>query len=214
MDVLSFVVFSFTRRYMLRWIVAGMIFLVPGLDFLSLGYLWRTSGLSMIGGVGLPTWERKGELWWEGARLTYIIVLYEALPSFLFSLGFLLSNFPTFITHFVGRLMIFCAAIAFLLCSYLLPFAFCAFVESMEVKKAFDFERVAGAMMEVFAPYTVGYLLSIVCLYVIYELHRIPIMGICIIILWPILTFYVLLVATYYFTQLFRKTRLSSGALP
>jgi hypothetical protein len=211
MDVLSFVVFSFNTRYMMRWIVAGIIFFVPVLDFLSLGYLWRTSGLSMIGGIGLPTWERKGELWREGARLTYIIILYEALPSFLCSLGFLLSSVPTFITHFVGHLIIFFAAIAFLLCSYLLPFAFCTFVESMEVKKAFDFERIAGAVKEVFAPYTLGYALSILCLYVTYELHRIPYIGF---ILLLILTFYVLLVATYYFTQLFRKTRLSSGELP
>jgi hypothetical protein len=210
MDVLSFVVFSFNTRYMLRWVLAGIILVVPVLDFLSLGYLWRTSGLSMIGGVGLPTWERKGELWREGARMAYIIILYEALPSFLCSLGFLLSTVPTFITHFIGHLTMFCAAVAFVLCSYFLPFAFCAFVESMEVKRAFDFQRIAGAAKEVFAPYTLGYVLSIVCLYVAFELRKIPYIGF---VLWIIFTFYVFLVATYYFTQLFKKTRLSSGEL-
>jgi hypothetical protein len=211
MDLFSFVVFSFNTRYMLRWILAGIMLVVPVLDFLSLGYLWRTSGLSMIGGVGLPTWERKGELWREGARMAYIIILYEALPSFLFSLGFLLSSVDTFVTHFIGRLMMFFAVVAFVLCSYFLPFAFCTFVESMEVRKAFDFEKIAGAMMEVFAPYTLGYILSILCLYITYELHRIPIVGVILLLTLP---FYVLLVATYYFTQLFRKTRLSSGELP
>jgi hypothetical protein len=211
MDVLSFVVFSFNTRYMLRWVLAGIILIVPVLDFLSLGYLWRTSGLSMIGGVGLPTWERKGELWWEGARLTYIIILYEALPSFLCSLGFLLSRFDTFITHFIGHLMMFSAVIAFLLCSYFLPFAFCTLVESMEVRRAFDFERIAWGVTEVFVPYTLGYALSILCLYITYKLHRIPYIGVILLLILP---FYVLLVATYYFTQLFRKTRLSSGGLP
>ena len=81
----------------------------------------------MVGGVGLPTWERKGELWREGARLAYITILYEALPSFLFSLGFLLSMpLGIFVTDFVGRVMVFLAAVAFVFCSFFLPFAFCA----------------------------------------------------------------------------------------
>ncbi len=64
------------------------------LNFLSLGLSLADFGPFDDLGVGLPTWERKGELWREGARLAYIIVLYEALPSFLFSLGFLLSTVP------------------------------------------------------------------------------------------------------------------------
>jgi hypothetical protein len=205
MDVLSFVVFSFNTRYVLRWILAGVVLVVPVLNFLSLGYLWRTSGLTMIGGMGLPTWDHRGELWREGARLAYITVLYEALPSFLFSLSFLLSSPGYLVTNVIGHFMKFFAAIAFLVCSFFLPFAYCAFVESREVKKAFDFESIYSAVKEVLFLYGLGYVASVVCLYIAYELHRIPFVGL---LLWLILTFYVLLVATYYFTQLFRKTRL------
>jgi hypothetical protein len=173
-----------------------------------MGYLWRTSGLSMIGGIGLPTWEQKNELWREGARLAYIVILYEALPSFLFSFGFLLSSFGNLFTTFIGGIMKFLAVIAFVLCSFFIPFAFCAFVQAMDVKKAFEFERIAGATREVLIPYVIGYALSACCMYIAYKLHFIPyLFGFA---LSSVLTFYVLLVATYHFTQLFKKTSLSS----
>ncbi len=208
MDVASFVFFSFNRRYVLRWIGAGIIFFIPVVDFLSLGYLWRTSGLSMIGGIGLPTWDRKNELWKEGARLAYIVILYEALPSFLFSFGFLLASFGNFITVFLGGLVKFLAALAFLFCSVFIPFAFCTFVETTEVRKSFDFEKIARAIKEVLFPYISGYIVAACCMYVSYRLLAIPyLLGFA---LSSILTFYVLLVSTYYFTQLFKRTSMSS----
>lgn len=208
MDVISFMVFSFNKRYILRWVLAGIILIVPVVDFLSLGYLWRTSGLSMVGGVGLPTWEKKGELWREGARLVYITILYEALPSFLCSLGFLLYQWKTLVTDLAGHIMVSLAVIAFLLCSFFLPFAFCAYVEGLELRKAFDFEKLFGAIKEVLGPYAIGYGVSLCALYVTYWLHHIPILGV---ILSLTLSFYALLVSTYYFTQLFRRTSLSPG---
>ncbi len=211
MDVISFVVFSFNKRYILRWVLAGIILIVPVADFLSLGYLWRTSGLSMVGGVGLPTWERKGELWREGARLAYITILYEALPSFLFSFGFLLSAVGNFVTDFVGRIMVLLAAAAFVLCSFFLPFAFCAYVEGMEVRRAFDFEKIFGAVKEVLRSYILGYGVFLCAVYVTYRLIHIPVVGIILLLTLP---FYVLLVSTYYFTQLFRRTSLSPGDPP
>ncbi|OPY65427.1 MAG: hypothetical protein A4E57_03194 [Syntrophorhabdaceae bacterium PtaU1.Bin034] len=212
MDIVSFVVFSFNTRYIMRWIAAGIILFIPVVNFLSLGYLSRTSGLSLVGGIGLPTWEKKGEVFREGAKIAYIVILYEALPSFLFSFGFLLSSFGNFITIFIGTAMKILAVIAFIVCSFFIPFAFCSFVEGMEVKGAFEFEKIAGAVKEVLAQYIFGYALSAFCIYAAYKLHWIPyLLGFA---LSSVVTFYVLLVATYYFTQLFRKTRLSSGNLP
>ena len=209
MDVFSFMVFSFNKRYILRWIAAGLILIVPVVDFFSLGYLWRTAGLSMVGGVGLPPWEKKGELFREGARCVYITILYEALPSFLCSLGFLLFQMKSFVTDLAAYIMVLLAVIAFLLCSFFLPFAFCAYVEGMELRRAFDFDKIFGGIKEVLVPYVIGYAISLCALYVTYELHRVPFVGA---VLSLTLSFYVLLVSTYYFTQLFRRTSLSSGA--
>lgn len=210
MDVISFIFFSFNKRFVLRWIGAGIIFFIPVANFLSLGYLWRASGLSMIGGIGLPTWDRKNELWKEGARLAYIVILYEALPSFLFSFGFLLASFDNFITVFIGGALKVLAAVAFVLCSSLIPFAFCAFVEGADLRRAFEFERIAMAVKEVVFPYVVGYAIAVCCMFVSYRLLAIPyFLGF---VLSSILTFYVLLVSTYYFTQLYSRTSMSSVA--
>jgi hypothetical protein len=211
MDVVSFVFFSFNRRYIMRWIGAGIIFFIPVANFLSLGYLWRASGLSMIGGIGLPTLDHKNELWKEGARLAYVVILYEALPSFLFSFGFLLSSFGNFITVLIGGAMKVLAAVAFLLCSFLIPFAFCAFVEGLELRRAFEFEKIVAAIREVVLHYVFGYAITACCLFVSYRLLAIPyLLGF---VLSSILTYYVLLVSTFYFTQLFKKTTMSSEAL-
>ncbi|MGD0230088.1 MAG: DUF4013 domain-containing protein [Syntrophorhabdales bacterium] len=211
MDIVSFVVFTFNTRYIRRWISAGIILFIPGANFLSLGYLSRSSNLSMIGGVGLPTWERKNEMWWEGAKLACIVILYEALPSFLFSFGFLLSSFGNSITVFIGNIMRVLAFVAFIFCSFFIPFAFCVFVEGTDVRRAFEFERIAGAVREALVPYVLGYGLSVLCMYIAYKLHSIPyLLGFA---LSSILIYYVLLVSTYYFTQLFKRTSLSTRNL-
>ena len=209
MDIVSYISFSFDRRYMMRWIGAGLILFIPGANFLSLGYLSRASSLSMIGGIGLPTWERKSELWWEGAKLCAIFVLYEALPCFLFSSGFLLSSLGNFVTDFIGSIMKVLAGIAFLVCSFFIPFAFCTFIEATDVKKAFEIEKIAGAVKEVLISYILAYGACAFCIYVGYEFHRIP-FGF---ILSSVFIYYVMLVATYAFTQLFRRTSLPEGRL-
>ncbi len=209
MDVVSFVVFSFNTRYILRWIYAGLVFFIPVVNFFSLGYLTRTSSLSIIAGVGLPPWERKGEIWREGAKVAYIIILYEALPSFLLSFGFLLSNIGHSITSFFSVMVFAAAVVAVVVCSFFLPFAFYAFVEAMEVRKAFDFERITVAIKEVLPGYVFGYALTGCCLLVAYKLLKVPVIGF---FLASVLAFYVLLVSAFYFGQLFKKTSLSPGS--
>ncbi len=210
MDVVSFVVFSFNTRYILRWIYAGLIFVVPIVNFFSLGYLARASSLSIIGGIGLPTWERKSEIWREGAKVAYIVILYEALPSFLFSFGFLLYNIGHSITTFLSMMIFTASGLAFVGCSFFLPFAFYTFVEGQEVRKAFDFEQITAAVKEVLAGYVFGYVLTGCCLLVAYKLLRVPFLGIP---LASVLAFYVLLISAFYFGQLFKKTSLSMGNL-
>ncbi len=213
MDIISFVTFTFREaRYIKRWVAAGIILFIPVVNFLSLGYLSRSSGLTMIGGIGLPTWERKNELWREGARLAYIVILYEALPCFLFSFSFLLSSFGNVITVFIGAIMKVLAVLAFIFCSFFLPFAFCTSVQETDVRRAFEFEKIAGAVKEVLAAYVAGYGLAAFCMYVAFRLHVIPyLFGFA---LSSILIYYVLLVSTYYFTRLFMRTSLSEGKLP
>jgi hypothetical protein len=210
MDIISFVSLTVNPRYIKRWIAAGIILFIPVVNFFSLGYLSRSSGLTMIGGIGLPTWERKNELWREGARLALVIILYEALPCFLFSFAFLLSSFGNAFTLFIGSVMKALAVLAFIFCSFFIPFAFCASVQHTDLRGAFEFERIAAAVKEVLPAYLAGYVISAFCMYAAFTLHVIPyLLGFA---LSSVLIYYVLLVSTYYFSQLSERTSLRAGA--
>jgi hypothetical protein len=197
-----FVRLTFNRRFVVRWIVAGILFFIPVVNFLSLGYLWRTSGLSMVGGLGLPTWEHRSELWREGARLAYIVILYESVPCFLFSFGFLLLSFGDIVTNYLGWASQVLSAFIFVVCTFFIPFAFCVFVETTEVRQAFEFERIIMTVKRVVVRYSIGYALIGCAMYLASKLRSIPYFGI---VLVSVLVFYVMLVSTYFFTQLFRK---------
>jgi hypothetical protein len=209
MDIVPFVLFTVNSRFIMRWVAGGLILLIPVLNFLSLGYLTKTSNLLMIGGIGLPTWDSRSEIWRDGAKLLYIFILYEALPSFLFSCGFFLASFGNLMTAFLGAILKWLAAMAFVGCSFFLPFGFCAFAENRDVRGAFEFEKILVAVKEVVAHYILGFIVTAVCLYVTYKLHRIPyLLGF---VLSSVLTYYVFLIATFYFTHLFRRTSVSSA---
>lgn len=161
----------------------------------------------MIGSIGLPTWEKKAEIWMEGVKLLFIFILYEAVPFFLFSFGFFLTTLNS-ITAFFGHIIIKLSYLALLLCSFFIPFAFATFSEYMDFKKALEFEKILKGIKEVLIPYTGGYIGTLILLYICKVIIRIPyLIGF---IASSILTYYTLLIATYFFTQLYIKTTLSA----
>jgi hypothetical protein len=202
MQLGPFVRLTLNRRFVLRWIVAGILFFIPVVNFFSLGYLWRTSGLSMVGGLGLPTWERRSELWKEGARLAYIVILYESVPCFLFSFGFLLLSFGDIVTNYLGWAMQILAACTFVVCTFFIPFAFCTFIESNEVRHAFEFEKILITVRRGFVRYLIGYAVIGCAMVVVLKLRAVPYFGI---IMVSVVTYYIMLISTYFFTQLFKK---------
>jgi len=210
MEIIPFVQFTMNSNFVVRWIVGGLILFIPGVDLFSLGYLSKASRLLMIGSIGLPTWEKKSEIWMEGLKLVFVLILYEAVPCFLFSFGFFLTSL-TSITAFFGRILIKLSYIAFVLCSFLIPFAFATFSEELDFRKALEFEKIYRGAKEVLLPYIGGYIGTLIVLAICLAIVRIPFIGF---IISPILTFYVLLIATYFFTRLYVKTSLSATRLP
>lgn len=205
MDIIPFIRFTLDTRYMLRWITVGIVFYIPVLNFFSLGYLSNVSRILMIGSLGLPTWEKKNEVWMEGIKLLFIFILYEAVPFFLFASGFFLNSLST-VTAFFGNIIIKLSYLGIFLFSFLLPFAFAIFSERLDFRKALEFERIIPAIREVFFPYVSGYMGSMAALYACSIIARVPYIGF---ILSSILTYYVFLLSTFYFTRLYVKTSLS-----
>lgn len=211
MDIIPFIQFTLNTRYILRWVAAGIIFFIPVANFLSLGYLSRASRLLTIGSVGLPTWDRKSEIWTEGIKILFIFILYEAIPFFLFSFGFFLTALHS-MTAFFGNIIKDIAYIALIIFSFFLPFAFATFAEQNEFRKALEFEKITKGIREVFILYLGGYVGTGIILFILSKtVLRIPFIGFFV---WIVITYYVLLLATYFFTQLYTKTSLSSEIMP
>jgi len=210
MEIIPFIKFTLNTQYIMRWISSGIILYIPVLNFFSLGYLAKASKLFMISSVGLPTWENKSEIWMEGVKLLFIFILYEAIPFFLFSFGFFLTTL-TSITAFFGQILIKLSYLALFLCSFLIPFAFAAFSEKGDFKKALEFDRILNGIKEVLIPYAGGYISTLIILYICKATIRIPyLIGF---ILSSSLTYYALLIATCYFTRLYIKTTLSEDKI-
>jgi hypothetical protein len=212
MDVIPFVQFSLNSRYVSRWIYGGLMLYVPVLNFFSLGYLSKVSRLVMIGSVGLPTWERRNEIWLEGAKMLFVFILYGAIPFFMFSCGFFLKALSS-LTGFFGEIMTTLSYVALLISSFFLPFAFITFSEQMDFRKALEFEKILRGIKEVLLPYLAGYVGTALALFVCWRIIPIPkalFLQLFMVALLSVLTYYVMLVSTYYFTQLFRRTSLST----
>ncbi|OPY75257.1 MAG: hypothetical protein A4E64_01995 [Syntrophorhabdus sp. PtaU1.Bin058] len=210
MDIISFVRFTFNTRYMTRWIYGGLILYIPVLNFFSLGFLSKASRLFIIGGMGLPTWQDRYDTWIEGIKLLFIFILYGAIPFFMFSCGFFLTTLTSF-TAFFGNIIIKLSYVVLLICSFFLPFAFAVFAEKMDFKNALEFENIIKGIKEVIVEYTAGYIGVLILLYICMLIIRIPYIGF---IASSVLTYYVFLISSYYFTELYKKTTLTTLIIP
>lgn len=212
MDILPFIRFTISSRYIARWIYGGLALYIPVLNFFSIGFLSRSSRLILIGGMGLSTWQEKYEIWLEGVKLLFVFILYNAIPFFMFSSGFFLTTLNTF-TAFFGHIMIKVSLyVVFPVCSFFLPFAFTLFAERTDFREALDFESIFRAIKEVLVEYIIGYAATIAAIYIATLFMHIPyLIGF---IISSILTYYALLLSAYYFTGLYRRTSLCIQRIP
>ncbi len=204
MDIIPFIRFTVNSRYINRWIFAGLALFIPVLNFFSIGFLSRTSRLIMVGGMGLATWQDKYEAWTEGIKLLFVFILYNAIPFFMFSSGFFLTTLNSF-TAFFGHLMIKAATFVVLpVCSFFLPFAFTTFAERLDFREALEFETILRGIKEVLVEYIIGYAASLAAIYISLLFMRIPyLVGF---LISSVFTYYSLLLSTFYFTELYRRT--------
>lgn len=205
MDFLPFIRFTFNSKYVLRWVLPSFALYIPILNFLSLGYLTKIARLLLVGNVGLPTWEEKSRIFNDGMKIIIISILYEAIPFFILSCGFFLSTLPGIVSG-IGKLLMKISYPTFIIFSLPLPFALSSYVDHSDVKAAFDYERIIQAIKEVLPTYLLGYFLVLLALYVTVKgLIRTPYFGF---LLSSAGTYYVLILSTYFFLNLFKRTSL------
>lgn len=211
MDISPFVQFTLNSRYIKRWLIGGIMLYLPILNFFSIGYLSKSSRLIIIGDIGLPTWEDKHDIWTEGVKLTFVFILYEAIPFFLFSSGFFFTTLSS-ITAFFGNIIMKISYVAFLVFSFFLPFAFATFAEHKDLRKALAYEKILAGIKEVLVPYAVGYVATLLALYVALLFIRIPfLLGF---LITSLMTNYIFLISTYYFSRIYKRTSLALDRMP
>jgi len=202
--MIPFIRFTFNKRYILRWMVPGLFIYIPVLNFFSIGYLSRTSRILLIGDLGLPPWQDRTGTWFEGLTMIFVFILYE--PFFLFFSGFFFTSLGSFFSV-LGSLVVKVSYVFLFVFSFFLPFAFAIYSESHEIRQALAFERIWRGIKPVFLPYAFGYIISLCFLYIGKALFRIPyLFGF---VLSSLAVYYVLLLSTYYFTHLYRRTDLT-----
>lgn len=205
-DTLPFIRFTFNKRYMFRWLVPGLFIYLPVLNFFSLGYLSRTSKILLIGDLGLPPWQDRVGVWFEGLSIVLIFILYEAIPFFLFFSGFFFTSLGSLFSV-LGSLIVKISYLSLLAFSFFLPFAFAIYSETQAIKQALAFERIWKGVRAVLLPYTFGYVVCLLLLYIAKALFRIPyLLGF---FLSSLSVYYVLLLSTHYFTHLYKRTDLT-----
>jgi hypothetical protein len=156
--------------------------------------------------MGIATWQEKYEAWLEGVKLLFVFILYNAIPFFMFSSGFFLTTLNTF-TAFFGQLMIKAAVIRHLSrMLFLSALRFHYLRGAHRFQGALEFEDILRGIREVLVEYIIGYAATIGAVYVALLFMHIPyLIGF---LISSVLTYYVLLLSAFFFTNLYRRTSL------
>lgn len=68
-------------RFLLTFLVGGLLCFVPVLHFFAFGYLYRMTKILRVNGtLELPEWEDPSLLFIDGIRLTIVLLVYGFLP--------------------------------------------------------------------------------------------------------------------------------------
>jgi len=144
----------------LNLLIGGVIMLFPVINFVSLGFL-ATKLENSIDQKKVPIkWEDIRLLFIKGSKIFLICTSYLLLPVlFAFLGGFFITNlargkiFSLF--YFRGQTLNIIATLLLLITLYFLPFAVCLFLESKNIKKAFDIKENIGRIMLIPQEYTI-----------------------------------------------------------
>ena len=68
-------------RFLLTFLVGGLLCFVPVLHFFAFGYMYRMTKILRVNGtLELPEWEDLSRLFIDGIRLTIVLLVYGFLP--------------------------------------------------------------------------------------------------------------------------------------
>ncbi|HNS31853.1 MAG TPA: DUF4013 domain-containing protein [bacterium] len=155
----------------LNLLIGGVITLFPVINFISLGFL-ATRLENSIDQLKVPVkWENTQKLFIKGAKIFAISAVYLVLPV-LFALlgGFLILNLAQgkilSLFYLRGQMLNIIGTLLLLVSLYLLPLGVCLFLESKNIRKAFDIKEIIERIILIPREYTLLFAIMITLLVV------------------------------------------------
>lgn len=192
MDLYYYIRFPFNDREWFKKIGLGcIIFLVPIINILALGYFVQCIKSGAQGRHFLPFWYEWGELLRDGLMAIIILLGYMIIPLILTPLFFA-----------VPVIGVFMQSTTILIAGLMVPMAIANYVISDELQDAFKIGEILGQLSEVINDYVIAYLLIILITMIssalVFALPFLALFG-------AIVNFYFGIVFSNFIGQLFRN---------
>lgn len=171
--------------------------LAQAANFPALGFVLQVfqGALTTPQADAMPEWRR-----WPGLCLQGLLVFVLALGYGIIPLLFIISGFSLLVSGGVkltlGLAMMLLGMLAGLTLGFFLPMGLAHYLEERRIEAAFSATAVWSRIRKVLAEYVAAYLFGILAFIVAGLIGAIPVLGV---VLWPFLTFYLMIVGARIF---------------
>jgi len=191
----------FSGRNSLKWLLGSLLTFIPVISFLADGYRYRLFQSGQQGTMEMPEWDNWGELFVKGLLFFLIASVYFLAPALYMTLALTAAlRSPNLTTS----LLVAAATPAILLnlcAGFILPMSWAHYAATGKFVDAFYLRSIIRDIGDVLGDYIKLYLVILLLGLCIALLYTIPILGI---LLGLLGTFYIYIVASLLFGQLYR----------
>jgi hypothetical protein len=198
-------------------IIIGGILSLPILFFIAFGYEFKVMKNSINLKPEMPEWKGFADLFVKGIFVFIIGLLYLIIPAIIGSIGIVTGVLSTMaidifqpINMLSGILtssaigIFFIAALLMLIALFILPMAIAMYAKSDNFGDSFKFGEIFNRIKSIFGEYVVSYIILILLLIISGIIGLIPFIGW---LLGLFATFYIFIVASNMFGQLYLKSK-------
>lgn len=150
-----------------KLLIGGILFILPIINLISLGYLMQSLKAGLKGQQYLPEWKEWQDLFLQGLILFFITLVYLIIPA---AISILFIFIPA-----IGGIV---SSILFLLFGMMIPLAAANYLSSSKLEKAFDLREILYRLNRMFNIYFIAYFLFILIIAIVAIILFLPVIGI------------------------------------
>ena len=200
------------KDWVMKIIIGGILTIIPIVNFISFGYMFKVMKNSINKTPGMPEWKGFTDLFVKGLILFVIELVFLIIPIIIFGavagfsalsavtggvsdpLGFVLAILPAL---FIGGILI-------LIIGFILPMAIAMYAKSDKIGDAFKISESLNRIKSIFGEYLISYIIIVIFGIILGLIGLIPIIG------WILSffgTFYLGVAALNMFGELYIKSK-------